>query len=104
LVFRNQQLRTKLAGFSLFSAPAQEGEPGQLFIVASRKVGGACQRNKLRRRLKAIFYQEGLYKERLVTALICYPGAAEKEYAELKRILRKHLGQRLDRQKDLKGG
>lgn len=49
------------AGLSIRIAP-RLGDSGRLLIITSRKVGTAPERNKLRRQLKAIFYQEKLYK------------------------------------------
>lgn len=34
---------------------------GRILVITSRKVGNAPERNKIRRRLKAIFYKEKLY-------------------------------------------
>jgi len=37
---------------------------GRILVVTSRKVGPAVQRNLIRRRLKAIFYEEKLYEQK----------------------------------------
>jgi ribonuclease P protein component len=38
---------------------------GRILVVTSRKVGNAPQRNKVRRRLKALFYKETFYEHKL---------------------------------------
>jgi len=64
---------------------------GRFFIIISRKVGGACERNKLRRRLKAIYFQEGFYRYPWVTIIIGYPGATKYNFAQLKQLVMRHF-------------
>lgn len=46
--------------FTLLRSPGQKSF-GRILIVTSRKVGSAPQRNKIRRQIKAIFYQNRLF-------------------------------------------
>jgi ribonuclease P protein component len=39
-----------------------ETQPGRILIIASKKVGTAPQRNKIKRQIKSIFYEEKLYQ------------------------------------------
>ena len=38
-------------------------EYGRILVITSRKVGNAPERNKIRRRLKALFYQHQFYNQ-----------------------------------------
>lgn len=61
-------------GLDIISAPATLTF-GRILIITPRKVGNAPARNRIRRRLKALFYQKRLY-ERLtdVCIIIKKPG------------------------------
>lgn len=88
-IFKEQTFSLRLSGFTFFSMPAPESSSGRLFTIISKKVGNACHRNKLRRRLRFIFFQEKLFQNNKNTILICYPGSAQKTFAELKTIVLK---------------
>jgi len=49
-------------GLSILICPKQK-EFGRILIIISRTVGNAPTRNTLRRRLKAIFYENKLYEK-----------------------------------------
>lgn len=49
-------------GLTILQAPRQ-GSIGRILIVTPRKVGDAPTRNKLRRQLKALFYENKMYKQ-----------------------------------------
>lgn len=50
----------KHPGFDILVAPAQK-EFGRILVIASRRVGNAPVRNKIKRQLKSIFYEEKIY-------------------------------------------
>lgn len=78
----------KTAGFTILSAPRQ-GDFGRILIVVPRKVGKAPVRNKLRRQIKAIFFEEKLFeKDRDLIFLVRQP-AAELNFDELKALVLK---------------
>jgi ribonuclease P protein component len=60
-LFRTARTISRNAGLSIRIAP-RSGALGRLLIITSRKIGSAPERNKIRRQLKAIFYQEKLYE------------------------------------------
>lgn len=47
-------------GLVLLVHPSTQAH-GRILVITSRKVGNAPERNRIRRRLKALFYQTGLY-------------------------------------------
>ncbi|MCA9769792.1 ribonuclease P protein component [Candidatus Dependentiae bacterium] len=63
----------------------------RILIVASRKVGNAPQRNKLKRQLRAIFYEEKLFQGNLDCAVLLRKKAQELLFKQLKEILVHHV-------------
>jgi ribonuclease P protein component len=59
----------------------------KLLITTPRKIGSAPQRNKLRRQLKSIFYQEKLYAQGKHIAVLLRSGAPEISFEQLKSML-----------------
>ena len=47
-------------GLIILAHPSNK-EFGRILIITSRKVGNAPERNRIRRRIKAIFYKDKLY-------------------------------------------
>lgn len=66
---------------------------GQLVLVTSRFVGNAPERNKVRRRLKAIFYEEQLYQQLYDCIVIVKKGGAAIPFVDLKDSLLKAYAQ-----------
>ncbi len=60
---------------------------GRILIITSRKVGNAPQRNKIRRRLKSIFYQEKLYETLYDCIVIVKKEAVALSFEALKELL-----------------
>ncbi len=62
LAFSKARRLLRHTGFDILAAPAQK-EIGRILIIASRKIGNAPTRNKIRRRLKAIYFTHKLYQK-----------------------------------------
>jgi ribonuclease P protein component len=60
-IFRTASIRKKFEGIDILCAPKLTTW-GRLLVVTPRRSGNAPQRNKIRRRLKAIFYEEKLFE------------------------------------------
>ncbi len=60
---------------------------GRILIVISRKVGNAPERNKIRRRLKSIFYEEKLYETPYDYIVIVKKAAVALSFEALKKLL-----------------
>ncbi len=67
-------------------APRQK-DFGRILIIASRKVGNAPERNKVRRRLKTLFYEEQLYKREFDCIVIVHKQAVQLSFEELKNFI-----------------
>ncbi len=63
-------------------------EHGRILLVIPRRVGNAVKRNKLKRRLKSIFFEEQLYtKGTDLIVLAKSPDATQYTFQELKVFL-----------------
>lgn len=60
---------------------------GKLLVIIPRAAGKAHDRNLIRRRLKAIFYQEKLYGYPLTYFILVYHQAKQLSFEELKTFL-----------------
>lgn len=61
-IFATARRVLKHPGCDVLLAP-RTGQHARLLVVTSRKIGNSPQRNKVRRRLKAIFHENGLYDQ-----------------------------------------
>jgi ribonuclease P protein component len=85
-LFSNARRVFRNAACTLLIAEKQ-GSLGRILIIASRKVGNAPERNLLRRRIKAIFYEEKLYIYPFDGAIILYKKAVGLSFSELKNMI-----------------
>lgn len=60
---------------------------GRLLVVTPRAVGTAPQRNKIRRRLKAIFYENKLFERPFDYAIIIRKEATQLPFDSLEEII-----------------
>ena len=84
--FQSARRALKHPALDILIAPKQK-DFGRILIIASRKVGDAPTRNKIRRRLKSIFYEEKLYEYGYDCAVIVKPEGTTLSFDELKDIL-----------------
>lgn len=76
----------KNQAFTFLTAPAQASF-GRILIIVSKKYGNAPQRNLLKRRLKAIFWEEKLYEKNIDCAVIARPAGKSYDFAQLKSLV-----------------
>ena len=62
-------------------------ELSKVLIVVPSRVGTAPQRNKIRRRIKSIFYENKLYKEGYHWIFFVKPSATKLTFAQLHAII-----------------
>lgn len=77
-------------GFTLLQTPRM-GEFARILIVISKKVGNAPTRNKLRRQIKSIFYEEKLFQKDHDWVIIVRKPATLLSFEQLKAILVKAM-------------
>lgn len=75
-------------GLTVLCAPAQK-EYGRILIIASKKVGNAPQRNRLRRQFKNIFFENKLWETKQDTIVILRAAAKDIPFAFLQEFLLK---------------
>ena len=73
------------------TAPAEEPTHGKLLIVIPRRVANACGRNLIRRRIKAFYAEQQLFKNNKRYALFVYPEAKKMSYDQLAEFLGANL-------------
>lgn len=61
--------------------------PGRILVITPRKIGNAPQRNRLRRRLTALYHEEGLYKKSYDIVIYCRKGSTDLSFQDLKALL-----------------
>lgn len=87
-LFKKARRVIKHPGLHLLIAP-KAGPFGRILIIASRKTGNAPERNKIRRRLKSIFYEEKLYERGFDCIAIVKKEGTAMPFTELKDLLLK---------------
>ncbi len=82
-IFKSAKRAYKGPGLDILLAPTCQ-QYGRILVITPRKVGSAPERNRVRRRLKAIFYQEHLYNHQLDCFVIIKKPGIQFDYGELK--------------------
>lgn len=87
-VFQTSEIISRSTYFNIRAhSLGSKNQLGKLLIVISKKIGNAVVRNLVKRRLKAIFYQEELYKYNSYLMIICKPNIEKIAYKALKDFL-----------------
>lgn len=82
------KIKNKIPGLTLLQAPT-DLQHGKVLIITPKKTGTAIKRNKLKRQIKSIVYEEKLYTKPVISILITYSKATELSFEELKTFLTK---------------
>jgi len=85
-IFKKARRAIKTQELVILVAPARK-DIGRILVIASRKVGKAHERNKIRRQMRSIFYEEALFKQGLDCIVIVKPGGIKLPFAKLKQLL-----------------
>jgi len=75
----------KTEGITLLVAPSVQSF-GKILIITPRKVGSAPVRNKIRRQIKSLFYEEKLYELGFDWIAIIRPAFANNSFDEIKKL------------------
>jgi ribonuclease P protein component len=94
--FQNAQDTAKYPGLKLIKTSAQSPEYGKLLIIIPGKTGRAHDRNRIKRQIKSIFYEEKLYEHRFLSIIIVYKQALDLTFDQIKNFLIKNLGDHED--------
>jgi ribonuclease P protein component len=85
-VFAQGKRYTFDPGLTFIIAP-RLGNKGRLLVITPRKLGNAIERNTLRRRLKAAFFELGLYTSSFDCLVLARRKAVALPYQLLKNLL-----------------
>ncbi len=73
-------------GFLLLKAP-RHGEFGRILIVIAKHVGNAPERNKKRRQIKALFYENNIYQKEFDWIIVLKKPILLLNFQELSELL-----------------
>ncbi len=85
-LFKQARRIYKSCELDVLSAPRVK-EYARLLIITPKKIGNAPQRNKIKRRLRAIFYENDLFERSTDMVVIIKKEGVDMPFDELKRIL-----------------
>ncbi|MDR3646166.1 MAG: ribonuclease P protein component [Candidatus Babeliales bacterium] len=85
-IFASNKSRIRNSGLEVLLAPTHL-DFGRIIVITPKAIGNAPKRNQVRRRLKAIFYEDQLYTLKYDCAVIVRKAALNLEYEALKKIL-----------------
>lgn len=94
--FKQAKVCGSIHGLKLLRVPYTNFPPetfssityGKLLIITPRICGKAHDRNKLRRQMKALFYEEKKYSLPVVTIVLVYKAAMNLDFKRLKKFMR----------------
>lgn len=86
LIFKTAKPVLRHPAFDIKKA-VLESKHGHLIVVTPRSIGNAPQRNLVRRRLKAIFYEKGFKKKDVAWIIFVKKEACLLSFAELQKIV-----------------
>lgn len=85
-IFEKARCHLRHASLTLLCVPAKQAT-GRILIITPRKVGNSPQRNRIRRRIKAIFYEEKLFERGLDCVVIVKASGIKLDFDELKKMI-----------------
>ena len=84
LAFSQALTTNSIPGLKLLQTSTKEISHGKILIVVPKKTGKAHDRNRIKRQIKALFYEEKLYEKPIVSIILVYKQALDLSYSELK--------------------
>lgn len=84
--FKKAKIRKKIEGLEILIAP-RSFDYGRILIITPRRSGNSPERNKIRRRLKHIFYENEIYEKPFDFVIIVSKNAISLNFDQLKEIL-----------------
>lgn len=85
--FKKAVLRVTQDGLQFVLAPRQK-ESSRILVITPRKAGNAPARNRIRRQLKALFYNEKLYEQPFDLLVLVKREGIRKSSDELKKLIK----------------
>lgn len=85
-IFKNAQKKVHTLGLRILISPTGNSY-GRILVITPRRSGNAPQRNRIRRRLKAIFVTEKLYENKYDYIVLVHNQAIHTPFEKLKKLL-----------------
>ncbi len=63
-----------------------DSEFGKVLIVTPKRIGNAPERNSIKRKIKALFYQDKIYNHGYDFIFLCKPGSVNFSFENLRKI------------------
>ena len=92
--FSHAKFKASLPGLKLLQTDALAPSHGKLLIVASRKVGKASKRNRIRRQIREFFFKNKLYEKPVTSILIVYKEVFDLSQEKIANFLKDNLWQK----------
>jgi ribonuclease P protein component len=90
--FKRASKRIKIEGLNILLAP-RTLDYGRLLVITPRKSGNSPERNRIRRRIKHIFYEDNFYEKSFDWVIIVSKQAINLDFDRLKTILNKIINE-----------
>ena len=81
------QVRVRIPGLRILTASALLPDRGRVLIITPRRSGNSPERNLIRRRIKSLFVQDGLYLKGLDFVVIVRREGIDTSFGTLKKLL-----------------
>lgn len=94
-LFNRARRVLKHPGLDLLVAPTSEPK-GKLIVVTPGKIGNAVERNKVRRRIKALFAQDQLLSKGYDAIVFVKKEGVKLNYEQLKQLILSSLLQKIN--------
>lgn len=87
-LFKKAKRVLKHPGLDILCAPSEKKEFGRILVITSKKTGIAAKRNRIRRRLKSIFYNKKLYEKKIDCIIIIKKDGINLSFEQLEDLLK----------------
>ena len=85
--FKNARVQASIRGLKLLFSNQPAIDHGKLLMIVPRAFGNAPKRNRIKRQLRSIFYEEKLYEKKTTGILLVYREAQAFSFDQLKEFL-----------------
>jgi len=97
-LFKKARAAVKHPGLTILCAPTtglvnttNQRPPGRILVITPRKIGSAPERNRIRRRLKALFYEKKHFELGIDCIIIVKKPGITLSFAQLATLLEQAL-------------
>lgn len=86
-LLKHARVKVRIPGLRILTAPSLLPDYGRVLIITPRRSGNAPQRNLIRRRIKALFVEDNLFRSGFDFVVIVRREAIDTEFKVLKKLL-----------------